>query len=431
MESIKVALLGLGTVGQGVYETIQTHQEKLFEVTGKSVEVVGVLVKDAQKNRMIDPNVIVTTNVEELLAIEKLDVVFEAIVGIEPANTYIRRFIEKGCHIVSANKELLAHKGKELTQLAYDNRCFLTFEAAVAGGIPVLRTILQLLQVNGITKLEGILNGTSNYILTNMRKQKTDFHDVLKEAQSLGYAEADPSNDIHGTDAFYKLMILSDLIFEKQPSWENVKKIGIQHVAQNDLSVGEELGLRLKLIASLQKEVNGINAYVRPVFVHEDHPLYNVEGVNNGIVVETDLVGTLLLQGPGAGAKATASAMIEDFVYIKERKEPKWHSGRNSESYKKDDKSQTIWLLISKEKNHLLQSNASYFETYQLTCLKQVKVLGEANYIVGDLVTGDEKDVINLLKTVGDEQINYYPVFAPSSVVASRNVNEPVSETIR
>lgn len=322
MKTVKVVLLGFGTVGSGVYDSIlHTHQEKLGKVIGKKVEIVGILVK-TEKERQLPKNIIVTTKIDEILALPKIDYVFEAIVGIEPAFSYIQLFLDRGCHVISANKELLANRGEELTEYALNKGKFLTFEAAVAGGIPLLRTIIQLLQVNGILVLEGILNGTSNYILSKMRNERLSFGECLQEAQQLGYAEANPESDISGRDAFYKQMILSSLIYHEQPDWDKVERIGIEQVALEDLALGEEHGLRLKLLVSLKRVDEGIKATIKPTFVSAEHPLYNVEGVDNGIVIKTDLVGTLMLQGPGAGSKATASAMIEDLVQIEQQKQP-------------------------------------------------------------------------------------------------------------
>ena len=180
METVKVVLLGFGTVGSGVYDSIlHTHQEKLEKVIGKKVEIVGILVK-TEKERQIPKNIIVTTKIDEILALPKIDYVFEAIVGIEPAYSYIQLFLDRGCHVISANKELLANRGEELSEYALNKGKFLTFEAAVAGGIPLLRTIIQLLQVNGILVIEGILNGTSNYILSKMRNEKLSLENACK-----------------------------------------------------------------------------------------------------------------------------------------------------------------------------------------------------------------------------------------------------------
>lgn len=430
METIKVALLGLGTVGKGVYEAvIQTHQQKLSESIGKRVEIVGILVKDKEKNRGDIPRqILVTTDINKLLALPELDVVFEAIVGIEPANTYIREFINKGCHIISANKELLAHKGNELTEYATKNNRFLAFEAAVAGGIPLLRTILQLLQVNGITKLEGILNGTSNFILTKMRNEKANFHEVLHEAQELGYAEANPANDVEGTDAFFKLMILSHLIYQTQPDWESVTKIGVKEVGVNDLIIGSELGLRLKLITTLQKNEQGkVNAEVRPTFVSNGHPLYNVEGVDNGIVLSTDLVGNLLLQGPGAGSKATASAMVEDLVYISQQDIPISQSSRYSTLEHFGCTEEPLWLTVieSLTDETLKQFNFNlfeYVEKYKITIIKREIKQNDEGYLVGDLIRGTKENVDTFLSQFQNIKLRYYPV-SPIGVKVESTVN--------
>ncbi|WP_084362080.1 homoserine dehydrogenase [Robertmurraya korlensis] len=347
METVRVVLLGFGTVGSGVYDSIlHTHQEKLEKVIGKKVEIVGILVK-TEKERQLPGDVVVTTNIDEILSLPSIDYVFEAIVGIEPAYSYIKLFLDRGCHCISANKELLANRGEELSEYALERGKFLTFEAAVAGGIPLLRTIIQLLQVNGILVLEGILNGTSNYILSKMRNEKLSFEECLQEAQQLGYAEANPESDISGRDAFYKQMILSSLIYHDQPDWEKVERIGVEQVALEDLVLGEGHGLRLKLLASLRRENEGIQATVKPTFVSSEHPLYNVEGVDNGIVIKTDLVGTLMLQGPGAGSKATASAMIEDLVQIEQQKEPLQKVHRYSyQAQNEKENQQSIYLAL-------------------------------------------------------------------------------------
>ncbi|WP_246946111.1 homoserine dehydrogenase [Bacillus pinisoli] len=437
MRTVKVALLGLGTVGQGVYDTINSHQAKLKEATGANVEVVGILVKNASKLRAIHPTVRVTTEIEEILAIDEIDIVFEAIVGIEPANSYIKRFIEKGCHVISANKELLAHKGNELTTLANQNGVTLAFEAAVAGGIPLLRTIIQLLQVNGILKLEAILNGTSNYILTKMRKEKADFNEVLKEAQALGYAEANPANDILGTDAFYKLMILSNLIHQQQPSWEEVEKQGVNKVSLQDLIVGEKLGLRLKLIASLERQQDIIQAGVKPVYVSSNHPLYNVEGVDNGIVITTDLVGTILLQGPGAGSKATASAMIEDLVYIKQNGQPTVGTGRASNQYGSEQKSEStsVWVAISEalHADHLKQNYTitSKLEQHQVQLLQRELLKTEDGYIVGDLLRGKEENILLFLQQLEQETLRFYPVSSTGLSLEQYEIEQPLIQTIK
>lgn len=316
MSSIKVAILGFGTVGEGVYKTINTHKGKLEAVLGRPVEVTAILIKNKYKNRGIDKQTLVTNDFDEILNLKKIDVVVEAIVGQEPAFTYIQRAIQKGCHIITANKEMYAIHGGFLQKLAAENNVSIGFEATVAGGVPIIQTLQQLLNINHIKKIEGILNGTSNYILSEMRASNLSFHEALKSAQEKGYAEADPTNDIEGYDAFYKLMILSEIAFGGKPKWENVPREGITGITAEQFQEVEKIGLRFKLIASIQLVGGEIIGSVRPTLVSEQHPLYNIEGVENSVSIEGDIVGRITLQGPGAGMLPTASAMVEDLIHV-------------------------------------------------------------------------------------------------------------------
>ncbi|MBY0098030.1 homoserine dehydrogenase [Mesobacillus maritimus] len=318
MSSIRVAILGFGTVGEGVYKTIYSHQDKLSKALGKRVEVAAILIKNKNKykNRGIDNRVLVTDDYEEILKLEKLDVVVEAIVGQEPALTYLQKAIQKGCHIITANKEMFAVHGSKLQDLAMKRGVGVGFEATVAGGVPVIQTLQQLLNINRIKKIEGILNGTSNYILSEMRTNHLSFSEALQAAQEKGYAEADPTNDVEGYDAFYKLMILSEIAFGGKPEWANVPREGITTITEEQIKGAEKLGLRFKLIASIQIVAGEIVGSVRPTLVTESHPLFNIEGVENSVSIEGDIVGRLTLQGPGAGMLPTASAVIEDLIHV-------------------------------------------------------------------------------------------------------------------
>ncbi|MBO0992192.1 homoserine dehydrogenase [Bacillus sp. SD088] len=313
MRIIKAALLGLGTVGAGVYEVICNQQEKLKELIGAEVQVVAVLIQDEKKEREVAEDVMVTNNIEEILSIPGLDVLFESIVGAEPAHHYLDEAIKHGCHIITANKEMFAKHGEGLLEKARENNVQIGYEATVAAGVPVIRTIQQQLQLNKIERVQALLNGTSNFILTEMRKKQLPFAEVLKTAQSLGFAEADPTNDVEGIDAFYKIMILSQLIYGKQPPWKTVELQGIASLSQDKISNSNG---RFKHIAELEKVGDRIQASVRPVEIDSRHPLYSVEGVDNAVVLETSLAGKIMIQGPGAGSKPTASAMLEDFISI-------------------------------------------------------------------------------------------------------------------
>ncbi|RPF53421.1 homoserine dehydrogenase [Aquisalibacillus elongatus] len=311
MDSVKVAILGFGTVGSGIYEIISEQQERLEKVLGRPVEVAAVLVKDCSKERTIPSDVLVTDDFDDILRLSDLDAVFEAIVGVEPGYTYLSKAIDAGLHVVTANKELFAYRGLELKQRAEERGVNVRFEATVAGGVPIIGALCNLLRMNQIVKIEAILNGTSNYILTKMREEQVSFDQALSEAQRLGYAEADPTNDIEGFDALFKVVILAELLSGQKVDWDEVYRKGISHITAYDLA---QANGRIKHIGRLVIDGDGIHADVRPISLTESHKLYPIEGVDNAIVVTGDLVGELVFQGPGAGKLPTASVMVEDFV---------------------------------------------------------------------------------------------------------------------
>ncbi|MBU5466005.1 homoserine dehydrogenase [Virgibacillus sp. MSJ-26] len=316
MKKLNIALLGFGTVGKGIFKTIETHQKHLMQVLGKPVDITKIVVKNIDKHSDLKRKRQLTTNFQEVLSHPDINVVFEAIVGVEPAFSYAKAALQSGKHVITANKEMFAHHGKELKTIAKENNVKIGFEATTGGGIPIIQTIEQLLQVNQINKVTAILNGTSNYILSEMREKKLTFTSVLAEAQALGYAEADPTNDIEAIDAFYKLMILSDHIYGKQPHWHFVKRQGIQQITKEQISELQKQHRRIKSIGTLELVNGQIEARVEPMIIDERHPLFAIEGVDNAITIEGSIVGELTLLGPGAGAFPTASAMIEDLSTI-------------------------------------------------------------------------------------------------------------------
>ncbi|MFC4801695.1 homoserine dehydrogenase [Neobacillus sp. GCM10023253] len=347
MSVINVAILGFGTVGEGVYRTIQSHSNELAAELGKEVEVAAVLVRNKQKPRDISGNVLLTTDFEEILQLPKLDVVIECIVDKDPTFTYLKKAIQRGCHIITANKEMFAHHGNELVELAEQHQVSVGFEATVAGGIPVIQTLGQLLKINRVQRILGILNGTSNFILTEMREKRQSFAESLLRAQENGYAEADPTNDVEGYDAFYKTMILSRLAFGEEPDWRDVERVGITSITSELIEAAQNLGLRFKHIASIWKSGTRIQASVKPVLVGSEHPFYHVEGVENAVNVKSDIVGEITLQGPGAGMYPTASAIIEDLVHVCQSHVPKSNylktSGEDIEL--KNEHQREYWLV--------------------------------------------------------------------------------------
>ncbi|WP_106495935.1 homoserine dehydrogenase [Lentibacillus sp. Marseille-P4043] len=316
MKTLSVAILGFGTVGSGVYETIQKQQHRLQQIVGNPVQVTTIVIEHPKKHVKIAQNIHVTTDINAVITDPNIDVVFEAIVGKEPAHTYLAQCIKAGKHVITANKEMFATHGMELKDLAAAHHVNIGFDATTAGGIPIIQTIQKLLNINRIHSVQAILNGTSNYILTEMRELGTSFPNALRQAQNAGYAEADPTNDIEGYDAFYKLMILCELIFNKQPAWKTVKRTGITDIKPEMHRSQARTKQRIKHVAEIKLVNNSIHAKIEPIAIPESHPLYAIEGVNNAIHIETDIVGPLTLAGPGAGSFPTASAMLEDFCQI-------------------------------------------------------------------------------------------------------------------
>ncbi|MFZ0444465.1 MAG: homoserine dehydrogenase [Bacillus sp. (in: firmicutes)] len=372
MSAIHIALLGLGTVGKGVLETIETHQGKLQSLLGKPVKISAILVKNLDKHVLEDESILLTDQFEEIIELDQLDVVIDVIVGKEPGFTYAKRAIERGCHFITANKEMFAHHGKELLELAEKHGVSVGFEATVAGGIPVIQTLRKLVNVNNITKVEGIINGTSNFILTNMRENQLPFKEVLVSAQEKGYAEADPTNDIEGYDAYFKGLVLSNVVFGELPKGEHIVRKGITHITKEQILAATSLGLKYKHVARLEKQGHDIKLFVEPVLVTETHPFYSVEGVQNAVSIDADIVGNITLLGPGAGKLPTASAVVEDLLHLFQEKSPRVFNG---ESVKQAENESEHWLILNQE------ANLSALQPL----VQQAESLGERNiYIKGN-----------------------------------------------
>lgn len=315
MSTINIALLGYGTVGKGVYEIIKSNQERFLALLGQNVKVVAILVKHIEKHLPPKDDILLTDNFEDIIQLPKIDVVIEVTVGVEPSFSHITRAIQKRCHVITANKEMFAHHGQEIIALAKTYGTTVGYEATVAGGIPIIQTLNKLFNINQVQKIEGILNGTTNFILTKMREEGYSFEEALSLAQELGYAEADPTNDVEGYDAFYKMMILSQVCFGKQPDWKTVFRKGITGVTPEQIKQYHSTNTRIKHIASITKTDRGIEAILKPTVVQPSHPFYNVEGVENAISVHSNIVGNISLSGPGAGMYPTASAILEDLIH--------------------------------------------------------------------------------------------------------------------
>lgn len=316
MESIKIGLLGCGTVGTGVLKVFRKNGKIITEKVGRPLEVKKVLVRDKNKKREAVDEAILTTDPKEILEDPEIKIVVEVMGGIDPTKEYILHALKNGKSVVTANKDLLALFGKELLETADSCNVDLRFEASVAGGIPIIGPLKESLAGNKIKKVLGIINGTTNYILTKMHAHDSDFGEVLKEAQRLGYAEADPTADIEGLDAARKIAILASIAFNSRVTFSDVYVEGITKITSYDIYYAKELGYVIKLLGIAQEEKDEIDVRVHPVFIPSHHPLASVDDVYNAVYVEGDAVGDAMFFGRGAGELPTASAVVGDIIAV-------------------------------------------------------------------------------------------------------------------
>ncbi|NMB27732.1 MAG: homoserine dehydrogenase [Tissierellia bacterium] len=317
MEKIKIGLLGMGTVGSGVWNILKNNKDEIFRNCGYEMEIAKILVKDLDKKRNIDaPASLYTDDFNEVLNDDEIKIVVEVMGGIEPAKDYILKSMDKKKHVVSANKALIASHGKELFERAESNKVMFLYEASVAGGIPILSTIKESLSGNKIEEVMGIVNGTTNYILTKMTKDKVDFHNVLKEAQDKGYAELDPTADVEAYDAAHKLAILGFLSFGINIDLSSIYREGITKITPVDIEYAKELGYAIKLLAIGKEQDGEIEMRVHPTFIPLDHPLASVGDAFNAVFLKGNAVGDLMFYGKGAGDMPTGSAVVGDIIDI-------------------------------------------------------------------------------------------------------------------
>ena len=318
MEQIvrKIALLGMGTVGGGVYEIIERQKEEMPFKIGAALEVVKVLVRNKAKYADKVPAEKLTDVWEDVINDDSIDIVVEVMGGIEPARTYIKAALEKGKHVVTANKDLMAMHGHELLELAGEHHCDLLFEAAVAGGIPIIRPLKQCLAGNNITEIMGIINGTTNFILTKMKEDGMDFGEALQLATDLGYAEADPTADIEGYDAGRKLAIMASIAFHTPVTFDDVFTEGITKITAKDMRYAQEMGCNIKLLGIAKNTETGIEVKVHPTLIPEHHPLATVNDSFNAVFVHGDAVDDAMFYGRGAGALPTGSAVVGDIMDV-------------------------------------------------------------------------------------------------------------------
>ena len=315
MDKTKVAIIGLGNVGQGVAKLLLDHGDRTARHAGRTLWLEKAVVRDLNKARDCDvPSGLLTADVDDVINNREIKVVAQLIGGLEPERTIMLQLLESGKDVVTANKALLAEHGPELFDRARELGRSIAFEASVAGGIPIIANISQCLSANQILSLDGILNGTTNFILSKMHEEGMAYADALKEAQRLGYAEADPTLDVDGSDAAQKLAILAHLAFGARVDWKDIPRMGIDRLDKSDVRFAQEIGYRIKLLAVAELDGDTLELHVSPTLVKRGRPLSDVSGSFNAIRVVGDAVGELMFYGRGAGQMPTASAVVADMI---------------------------------------------------------------------------------------------------------------------
>jgi len=317
MKPIQVGLLGIGTVGSGTFEVLKRNQEEIKRRAGRGIEITMVADLDtARAQAIVGAGVKVVSDAKLVIANPDIDIVIELIGGYGIARQLVMAAIEAGKHVVTANKALIAVHGTEIFEAAHRKGVIVAFEAAVAGGIPIIKSLREGLTANRIQWIAGIINGTTNFILSEMRDKGLAFDDVLKQAQALGYAEADPTFDIEGVDAAHKATIMSAIAFGIKVQFDKAYVEGITRLESQDIRYAEQMGYRIKLLGIAKRVATGVELRVHPCLVPEKRLIANVEGAMNAVMVQADAVGTTLYYGKGAGSEPTASAVIADLVDI-------------------------------------------------------------------------------------------------------------------
>ncbi|MDP5272742.1 homoserine dehydrogenase [Chengkuizengella axinellae] len=349
MKPFKVGLLGLGTVGTGVVRIVEGHQDDMKRQIGSSIEIEKILVQSKNKDRdiHIEPHKI-TDDPWDVIEDDNIDIIIEVMGGVELTKKYILAALEQGKHVITANKDLMAQHGHEILVKAEEYGCDVFYEASVAGGIPILRTIEEGLSSDRITKIMGIVNGTTNYILSKMSLEGASYEEVLEEAQKLGYAEADPTSDVGGFDAAYKMTILGTLGFHTYVSVEDVEIKGISEVSSDDIQYSSHLGYEIKLLGIAERQDDYIYLSVQPTLVKKSHPLANVNGVFNAVYVYGEAVGETMFYGPGAGEMPTATSVVADLIAVAKNSMLKVNGSRARTSSYKEKKLKPLNQVVYK-----------------------------------------------------------------------------------
>lgn len=310
-------MLGMGNVGTGTYKTLDMNREKIFDSTGLDIEITKVLVNDTSKDRGIKlPSEKLTQNPDDIFLDKNIDIVVELIGGIEPASEFMLKAMENGKHVVTANKAAVAANYDKLINTAYKNKVMLRYEASVGGGIPIINALTTALTSNDFEEILGIVNGTTNYIMTQMTEYGLEYSDVLKVAQEKGFAEADPTADVEGIDVANKLSILMAIVFGIRISPDDIPREGITKISKDDITFANNFGYKIKLLCTARKSDNKLECHVQPAFVPLSHPLASVSNEFNAVFVKGNAVDDLMFYGKGAGPMPTGSAVMGDILEI-------------------------------------------------------------------------------------------------------------------
>ena len=374
---VKAALLGAGTVGSGVYQLVQERQEDFSHICGTQIQITKILVRDASKEREGIPSPLLTDNWNEIIEDDSISIIIEVMGGIEPAKSYLLEAMKAGKQIVTANKDLIAEHGHELLDSAEKYGCDFKFEAAVAGCVPIIQVLKQSMSSENITEVMGIVNGTTNYILSKMTDEGKSFEEVLKRAQEKGYAERNPEADVEGYDACRKIAILTSLALGKQVDYRDIYTEGITKITKTDIEYAKALHASIKLLGTSKWEDDGkIYSMVAPFMIDSDHPLGHVNGVFNGIFVNGNMLGDTMFYGKGAGKLPTASAVVADVVDAVK------HQGTNI---------MTIWEQDKVELGDRTNFACRFFVRVADTTSKETieKVFGEVEYVTLADVSGE------------------------------------------
>jgi len=415
MKPIHVGLLGLGTVGGGTLTVLRRNAEEITRRAGREIHVLRAAVRNIDKAKALAGDLPLTTNPFDVVDDPEIDIVVELIGGLEPARELVMQAIANGKHVVTANKHLVAKHGNEIFAAAQAKGVMVAFEAAVAGGIPIIKALREGLTANRIEWLAGIINGTSNFILTEMRDKGAAFDDVLKEAQRLGYAEADPTFDIEGIDAAHKLTILSAIAFGIPMQFDRAYTEGLSKLTREDVQYAEELGYRIKLLGIARRAEAGIELRVHPTLIPERRLIANVDGAMNAVLVKGDAVGPTLYYGAGAGAEPTASAVIADLVDVTRLHTADPHHRVPHLAFQPDQLSDTPILPMD-------EVRTAYY--LRLRAFDRPGVLADITRILADSDISIDA-MVQKEPAEGEEQVN---IILLTHVTVEKNVNAAIAK---